>query len=82
MLEISAGNNVNYETVDQVCTPNNENQAVSLWNITWPDILLASEWLDQCHGHDKDQTCMTDASDDLTDYKNVAGGTYSSNTDG
>lgn len=26
--------------------------------------------------------CMTDASDDLTDYKNVAGGTYSSNTAG
>lgn len=47
MLEISAGNNVKYEPVDQVSTPNSENQPMSLLNITWPDVLLASDWNDQ-----------------------------------
>jgi myb proto-oncogene protein len=59
MLEICAGNNVKYEPVDQVCTPNSENP-MSMLNITWPDVLLASDWHEQCYGHEKN---MTDARD-------------------
>ncbi|KAJ1428344.1 SANT/Myb domain [Sesbania bispinosa] len=46
-----SGNNVKLESVDQVCTPTSENQAMSLLNITWPDVLLASDWHEQCSGH-------------------------------
>ncbi|XP_058722117.1 transcription factor MYB65-like [Vicia villosa] len=73
------GNNVKYEPVDQVCTPKSENQGMSMLNITWPDVLLASDWHEQCYGHEKN---MTEAGDNLTDYKHVAGGTYSSSTGG
>ncbi|KAI5411044.1 hypothetical protein KIW84_056262 [Lathyrus oleraceus] len=73
------GNNVKYEPVDQVCTPKSENQGMSMLNITWPDVLLASDWHEQCYGHEKN---MTEAGDNLTDYKHVAGETYSSTTGG
>lgn len=79
MLEISAGSNVKYEPVEQVSTPNSENRSMSMLNITWPDVMLASDWHEQCYGHEKN---MTEASDNLTDYKHVAGGTYSSSTGG
>lgn len=74
-----SGSNVKYEPVDQVSTPNSENRSLSMLNITWPDVMLASDWHEQCYGHEKN---MTEASDNPTDYKHVAGGTYSSSTGG
>ena len=65
-----SGNNVKYEPVEQVYTPNNENQAMSMLNIIWPDVMLASEWNEQCYGHAMN---MTEATDNLTDYNHMAG---------
>ncbi|XP_061345994.1 transcription factor MYB65-like isoform X2 [Gastrolobium bilobum] len=78
------GNIVKSESVDQVWSPKNENQTMSLWNITCPDFLLASDWHEQGSGHGKNQAIMTDAKsallgDDLAPgYKNMIAGTSKS----
>ncbi|KAF1885242.1 hypothetical protein Lal_00029131 [Lupinus albus] len=71
------GNLVKLESADQVWTPNSEDQSMSLLNITWPDILLDEDWLQQDSDNSKNQTIRTDAmstlfGDDLaTDYKHM-----------
>ena len=52
-----------------------ESQSIDMLNITLPDVLLASDWDEQCSRHGKEQSIMTGASDDFADYKHVAGGT-------
>ncbi|KAK2354253.1 transcription factor MYB33 [Trifolium repens] len=74
------GNNVKCEYVDQVWTPDSENQTTSLLNFSRPDFLLASGWYEPYSGHDKNQS-MTGATsmffeDQLaTDYKHTTAGT-------
>lgn len=57
---------------------------MSVLNITRPDFLLASDWLEQDYGHGKNHTITTDAistlfGDDLaTDYKHMTAGTSKS----
>lgn len=73
------------EHVDQVWTPDSENQTISLLNITRPDFLLASEWHHEpCPVHGTNNTIMTGATstflgDDLAaDYKHMSAGTSKS----
>lgn len=59
------------ESAYKVLTPNSENQTMSMLNITRPDVLLASDWLEQGSGCGKNQAIMTDSiatllGDDLT----------------
>ncbi|XP_027354365.1 transcription factor MYB33-like isoform X2 [Abrus precatorius] len=70
------GNIVKLESVDQIWTPNSENQAVSLLNITRPDFLLASDWHDLGSGDGKNQAITADASTTLLgdDYKHMTAG--------
>ncbi|KAJ1376853.1 SANT/Myb domain [Sesbania bispinosa] len=78
------GNIVKLEYVDQVWTPDSENQTMSLLNVTRPDFLLASDWYELGSGHGKNQAIMTDATstllgDDIaTDYKHMTAGTSKS----
>jgi myb proto-oncogene protein len=71
---------VKCEYVDQVWTPDSENQTTSLLNFSRPDFLLASGWYEPYSGHDKNQS-MTGATsmffeDQLaTDYKHTTAGT-------
>lgn len=71
------------ERIDQVWTPDSENQAISLLN-TRPDFLLASDWHDPYSGHGKSNAIMTGATstflgDDLAaDYKHMSAGTSKS----
>jgi len=65
-LENSAGNNEKLQSVDQVLAPKSENQSMSLLNLTWPDVLLASDWHDLYSEHDgMNQASMIDAGDDV-----------------
>ncbi|RDX69064.1 Transcription factor MYB65, partial [Mucuna pruriens] len=66
------GNNVKLQSVDQVLAPKSENQSSSLLNLTWPDVLLASDWHELYSEHGKNQTIITDASDDISGGQNVA----------
>ncbi|KAL1300599.1 hypothetical protein AAHE18_18G193900 [Arachis hypogaea] len=74
-------NIVKTENVDQVWSPNSENQGMSAIKITRPDVLLASDWLQQGSGHDMRQGSMADdipalREDDLaTDSKHTSSGT-------
>ncbi|OMO62859.1 transcription factor GAMYB [Corchorus olitorius] len=71
---------VKSEPGDRVLTPEIQREAPIRLDSTRPDSLLASNWLEQASGYDKDQSIMTDAiatllGDDLTsEYKNMAGG--------
>jgi len=66
-LENSAGNNEKLQSVDQVLAPKNENQSMSLLNLTWPDVLLASDWHELYSEHNgMNQADMIDASDNFT----------------
>ncbi|MED6171077.1 hypothetical protein PIB30_037278 [Stylosanthes scabra] len=72
---------VKTENVDQVWSPNSENQGMSAIKITRPDVLLASDWLQQGSERDMKQGSMADdisalCGDDLaTDYKHTSTGT-------
>ncbi|XLU68586.1 hypothetical protein S245_027639 [Arachis hypogaea] len=74
-------NIVKTENVDQVWSPNSENQGMSAIKITRPDVLLASDWLQQGSGRDMRQGSMADdipalREDDLaTDSKHTRSGT-------
>ncbi|KAL2337307.1 hypothetical protein Fmac_011753 [Flemingia macrophylla] len=59
-----SGNNVKLQSVDQTWAPKSENQFMS--NLTWPDVLLTSEWHDLYSENGGNQTIMTDASDDFS----------------
>ncbi|XP_020240082.1 transcription factor MYB33 [Cajanus cajan] len=79
------GDILKLESVDEVWTPNGENQTLSLLNITRPDFLLASDWPDLSSGHGKNLAFTMDATttlglgDDLaTDHKHVTAGTSKS----
>ncbi|XP_020223870.1 transcription factor MYB65 isoform X2 [Cajanus cajan] len=61
---ITGNNNVKMQSVDQVWAPKSENQYMS--NLTWPDVLLTSEWHDLYSENGVNQTIMTDASDDFS----------------
>ncbi|MBA0814142.1 hypothetical protein Gohar_019989 [Gossypium harknessii] len=69
------------ESSDHVLTPEVEKEAPILSDGRCPDILLASNWLEQGSGYDKDQTIMIDAiatllSDDLSsEYTSMLAGT-------
>lgn len=69
------------EPADHVFTPEIQNEAPIRLDSCHPDTLLASNWLEQGSGYDKDQTIMTDSiatllGDDLSsEYKNMAAGT-------
>ncbi|QCD95474.1 transcription factor MYB33-like isoform X2 [Vigna unguiculata] len=62
-----SGNNEKLQSVDQVLAPKNENQSMSLLNLTWPDVLLASDWHELYSEHNgMNQADMIDASDNFT----------------
>ncbi|TKY49795.1 Transcription factor GAMYB [Spatholobus suberectus] len=61
-----SGNNVELQSVDQVWAPKSENQSMSLFNLTWPDVSLASDWHELYSEPGKNQDIMTDASDDIS----------------
>ncbi|MBA0841869.1 hypothetical protein Goarm_001727 [Gossypium armourianum] len=69
------------ESSDHVLTPEVEKEAPIWSDGRCPDILLASNWLEQGSGYDKDQTIMIDAiatllSDDLSsEYTSMLAGT-------
>ncbi|MBA0726007.1 hypothetical protein Golax_001863 [Gossypium laxum] len=69
------------ESSDHVLTPEVEKEAPIWSDGRCPDILLASNWLEQDSGYDKDQTIMIDAiatllSDDLSsEYTSMLAGT-------
>lgn len=67
------------ESVDLAWTPEGKEEPTR-FNITQPDILLASDWLEQNSGHVKDPGMVSDAlanllGDDLgNEYKQMAAG--------
>ncbi|TYI29409.1 hypothetical protein ES332_A05G314800v1 [Gossypium tomentosum] len=69
------------EPADCVLTPEIRKEAPIRLDSSRPDTLLASNWLEQGSGYDKDQAILTDAissllGDDLrSEYKNMAEGT-------
>ncbi|KAG4201548.1 hypothetical protein ERO13_A05G284900v2 [Gossypium hirsutum] len=69
------------EPADCVLTPEIQKEAPIRLDSSRPDTLLASNWLEQGSGYDKDQAILTDAissllGDDLrSEYKNMAEGT-------
>ncbi|KAF5733658.1 transcription factor GAMYB-like [Tripterygium wilfordii] len=79
--EAYTGCNMESEPVNWAWTPDRERERASRLNITRPDALLASDWLEQSSGYAKDQATMNDAltnllGDDLSnDYKQMASGT-------
>ncbi|XP_022765675.1 transcription factor MYB33-like [Durio zibethinus] len=72
---------VKSESADRALTPEVQKEAPIQLDNSRPDTLLASNWLEQDSGYNKDQTIMTDAiatllGDDLSsEYKNMAAGT-------
>ncbi|KAG4148443.1 hypothetical protein ERO13_D05G286100v2 [Gossypium hirsutum] len=72
---------VKSEPADRVLTPEIQKEAPIRLDSSRPDTLLASNWLEQGSGYDKDQAILTDAissllGDDLrSEYKNVEEGT-------
>lgn len=63
-LEKSAGKNEKLQY--QVLAPKSENPSMSLLNLTWPDVLLASDWHELYSEHDgMNHAGMIDASDNV-----------------
>ncbi|CAJ1958699.1 unnamed protein product [Sphenostylis stenocarpa] len=61
-----SGNNEKLQSVDQVLAPKSENQHMSMLNLTWPDVTLASDWNEMYPVHDgMNQADMIDVSDDF-----------------
>lgn len=55
------------QSVDQVSAPKIENQSMSMLNLTWPDVLLASDWHElYSENNSMNQADMIDASDNFT----------------
>ncbi|XP_027341133.1 transcription factor MYB65-like isoform X2 [Abrus precatorius] len=77
-----SGNNSKLESVDQVWPPKSENQVISMLNLSWPDVLLDSDWQEQCSELGMNQAIVTNAIDDLGDNKHMPSGTFSSSTGG
>lgn len=69
------------EPADHALTPEIQKEDPIRLDSSRPDTLLASNWLEQGSGYDKEQTILTDAistllGDDLSsEYKNMAAGT-------
>ncbi|XWS65421.1 hypothetical protein CRYUN_Cryun05aG0111300 [Craigia yunnanensis] len=78
--ETFTGSYVKSEPADHVLTPEMQKEAPVRLDSNHPDTLLASNWLEQGSGYDKDQTIMTDAIATLLgDDKNMAAVTSISN---
>ncbi|KOM49862.1 hypothetical protein LR48_Vigan08g068900 [Vigna angularis] len=83
-LQTFTGNIPKLEFVDQVWTPDNENQTLSFLNITRPDLLFASDWHELGFGHGKNQAITTDTTTTLlgddfaADHKHMTSGTSQS----
>ncbi|KAL4600386.1 hypothetical protein ACB092_11G195700 [Castanea dentata] len=79
--ETFTGIAVKSEPVDPASTLDMEKETTTRLNFSRPDVLLASDWLQQSSGYIKEQSIMSDAiatllGDDLaTDYKHLASGT-------
>ncbi|KAF2300869.1 hypothetical protein GH714_017933 [Hevea brasiliensis] len=82
---VTPGCNVKSELTDQAWSPEREKETTNRLDITRPDALLASDWLEQGSGYIKDQVIITDnivtlLGDDLSsDYKQMSAGASTSN---
>ena len=80
-FDCSPGISVKSEPVDPALTLDMEKETTTRLNFSRPDVLLASDWLQQSSGYIKEQSIMSDAiatllGDDLaSDYKHLASGT-------
>ncbi|KAJ9179503.1 hypothetical protein P3X46_011285 [Hevea brasiliensis] len=83
--ETLTGCNAKSELVDQAWSPEREKETTTLLDVTCPDILQASDWLEQGSGYIKDQVVMMDniatlLGDDLSShYKQMSAGASTSN---
>ncbi|KAF2323698.1 hypothetical protein GH714_036640 [Hevea brasiliensis] len=83
--ETLTGCNAKSEIADQAWSPEREKETTTLLDVTRPDILLASDWLEKGSGYIKDQVVMMDniatfLGDDLSsDYKQMSAGASTSN---
>lgn len=85
IFEDSAGCNVKSELTTRAWSPEREQETTTRLNITRPDALLASDWIEQDSSYVKDQVVMTDniaslLGDDLSsDYKQMSAEASTSN---